>query len=383
MLVGGDELARFIQTSDWQIGMKGGGLGEAGPTVRKIRIESIHNVLKSAQERKVDFALLCGDIFEHNMISQENVKKVVTMFNQYPDIPLYLLPGNHDMLGADCVYDRPIFQQISHLKILSKSDPVEVPGAILHPCPVLSKSTTQNLTGTIQDVHEVDGIHIGVAHGSLVGKSPVPSWEDIDLPIDPSCVDRTGIDYLALGHWHSHRTFEDGTGIARIAYSGTHEQTNYGEDNAGQCLLVQIDGKGDAPKIEPIKTGQLTWASREFEMKDSSSLIELKNYFESIRGVDMVRLVINGELPLEFKEELDNILEFQTTVHKNFRVKLESLNITVPPQLEAPFDFGDPTLNQTEIHLKQLLADETDPRKRSIIVEALTHLQRFGKEAEV
>jgi len=376
-------LVQLIQTSDWQIGMKGGGLGEAGPIVREVRIESIHNVLKSAQEQKVDFVLLCGDIFEHNMVGQEDVKKVVTIFNQYPDIPLYLLPGNHDILGADCVYNREIFQRVNHLKILSTNDPVEVPGAILHPCPILSKFTKQDLTEKIPGVHEVDEIHIGVAHGTLEGKSPVARWEDVDLPIDPSCIDRTGIDYLALGHWHSHRTFEDSTGVTRIAYSGTHEQTRYSEDDAGQCLLVQIDEKGDTPKIEPIKTGQLTWASREFEMKDSSSLIELKNYFESIKDIDMLRLVLTGELPFAVKEELDNILEFQTTMHKNFRVKLESLNITVPPQLEEPVDFGDPTLNQTERYLKQLLSNETDSRNRRIIIEALTNLQRFGKEVEV
>lgn len=374
-------MARFIQTSDWQIGMKGGGLGEAGPLVRETRIQSIHNVLKSAQEKKVDFVLLCGDIFEHNMVSQENVKKVVAIFNQYAEIPLYLLPGNHDILGADCIYNRVIFQHLKHLTILRTSEPIEVNGATLHPCPVLSKFTTQDLTGTIPIVRKLDGIHIGVAHGSLVGKSSAPDWEDTALPIDPSCTERTGIDYLALGHWHSHRVFDDKTGIARIAYSGTHEQTNFGEDNAGQCLLVEIDGKGDAPKIEPIKTGQLTWASGELEMKDSSSLTELKNYFESVKGVDMVRLMLQGELPLEFKEELENILEFQTTMHKNLKVKSESLNITVPPQLEALFDFGEPILNQTETHLKQLLANETDLRQRKIIVEALAHLRRFGREA--
>jgi hypothetical protein len=97
----------------------------------------------------------------------------------------------------------------------------------------------------------------------------------------------------------------------------------------------------------------------------------------------MVRLVLYGELPLESKEKLDNLLEFQTTLHKNLRVKIDSLNITAPPSLEAPFDFGDPTLNQTEIHLKQLLANEADPRKKRIIVEALTQLQRFGREVGV
>jgi len=376
-------MVKFIQTSDWQIGMKGGGLGEAGPIVREIRIESIHNVLKAAQEKKVDFILLCGDIFEHNMISQEDVKKVVTIFNKYPKIPLYLLPGNHDLLGPDCVYERLIFQRVKNLTILRINDPIEVNGAILHPCPILSKFATKEVTATIPDVSKADGIHIGVAHGTLQGKSPVPIWEEVDLPIDPVCVDRTGIDYLALGHWHSYRSFNDSTGVTRIAYSGTHEQTRYSEDNAGQCLLVQIDGKGVPPKIESIKTGQLTWVSNEFEMKDSSFLDELKSYFQSIKDVDMVRLVVHGELQLESKEELDNMLEFQTTLHKNLRVKLESLSITVPAELEERYDFGDPTLNQTENHLKNLLSNETDPRMRRIILEAITRLQKFGKEGEL
>ena len=381
--MGVDELVRFIQTSDWQIGMKGGGLGEAGPIVRETRIESIHNVFNTAQDEKVDFVLLCGDIFEHNMISQENVIKVITIFNEYPEIPLYLLPGNHDILGADCIYNRAIFQRVNNLTVLRTSNSIEVPGATLHPCPVLSKFTIQDITETIQEVRGINGIHIAVAHGSLLGKFPATNWEDIELPIESSCVERTGIDYLALGHWHSHRTFEDSTGVIRIAYSGTHEQTNYDEDDAGQCLLVQIDEKGDIPQIKPIKTGQLTWVSREFEMKDSSSLIELRDYFESINRIDMVRLILHGELPLEHKEELENILEFQTTKHKNFREKSESLNYTLPPELESPVDFGDPTLNQTEIHLKQLLAYETDKRKRRIIIEAISHLQKFGKDVEV
>ena len=108
-------MMRFVQTSDWQIGMKGGGLGEAGPIVRETRIESIHNVLKTARDRTADFVLLCGDIFEHNMVSQEDVKRVIAIFNHYPDIPLFLLPGNHDVLGADCIYNRPIFQRVEHL----------------------------------------------------------------------------------------------------------------------------------------------------------------------------------------------------------------------------------------------------------------------------
>ena len=375
-------MVRFIQTSDWQIGMKGGGLGQAAPIVREARFKSIHNVLKSARQADVDFILLCGDIFEHNMISQEDVKKVITIFNQYPDIPLYLLPGNHDILGADCIYNREIFQHINNLTILRTADAVEANKAVLHPCPVFSKSTTQDLTRTIPVVKQTTGIHIGVAHGSLVGRSAASNIEAIDLPVDPACVDQTGIDYLALGHWHSYRTFEDCTGTTRMAYSGTHEQTNYSEDSAGHCLLVQIDAKGAVPKIEPIKTGQLTWLSEEFELQDAASLNHLKNYLETIKQIDMVRLVLYGELPLTHKEDLDNLLEYETTRHENFRIKSDSLSITVPLQLETPADYGDPVLNQTDRYLRQLLTNETDQKNKRIIIAALYQLQKITKEVD-
>ena len=113
-------------------------------------------------------------------------------------------------------------------------------------------------------------------------------------------------------------------------------------------------------------------------MKDSSSLTELKRYFDSIEDADMIRLELRGELPLECKEELDSMLEFQTTKHRNFRINLDLLNIIVTTQLEVQVDLGDPTLNQTNEHLNQLLASEADPKKRRVIVEALTHLHRLG-----
>lgn len=378
--MGGLFTVKFIQTSDWQIGMKGSGLGEAGPIVRETRIESINNIMKSASREDVDFILLCGDIFEHNMVGQEEVQKVISIINKYPDVPFYLLPGNHDILGPGSIYERPIFQNVENLTIINSEEPIVVNGATLHPCPVTSKFSKKDASSVIPNVNSSSGVHIGIAHGSLVGKFPESNWESVVLPIEPSCVDRTGVDFLALGHWHSFRTYEDGSGITRLAYSGTHEQTNYGEDTAGQCLLVQIDEKGKIPIIQCIKTGKLTWEYKEFEIKDFYSLEELKTYLKSVQDVDMVKLSIYGELQLDFKNELDNILEFQKTLHKDFKVDLDSLKIVAPVGLEDKYDYGDPTLNKTDFKLKKLLSDETDPLERRIISEAIGKLRRFKEE---
>ena len=371
-------MVKFIQTSDWQIGMKAGGLGDAGATVREKRIGSISNILNIAKENKVDFVLICGDVFEHNMVSSEDVAKVVSIFNQYPDIPLYLLPGNHDALGPDCVYNRDIFSRIHNLTILRNCEPIDVNGATLYPLPIETYYQKAINTEKIPCVKELEGVHIGVAHGTLVGAFRGPEYE-LDYPIDPSCLEKSGIDYLALGHWHSCREFEDENGVARIAYSGTHEQTKYDEDSAGYCLLIEVDGKGDIPKITPIKCGELIWQSFDFEMKDAASLNELSKHLESSKEIEMLRLTLYGQIPMEYKGELENLLEFHKTQHRNFRIKNDELQYIVPLKPEEIIDLGDPTLNQTDNYLRSLLQVESDSKRRDVIIEALSLLQRLAR----
>lgn len=375
-------MVRFIQTSDWQIGMRGSGLGEAGFAVREKRIESITNILKAAEENKADFVLVCGDTFEHNNISNDEVSRVVATFNKYPEIPILLLPGNHDALGPDCVYNRDIFTRIPNLTVMRTCDPVEIDGATLHPLPISSSSRTEIDTDKLPNVIDIEGIHIGVAHGSLGGVFLDPDI-DLDYPIDPSCVERTGLDYLALGHWHGHREYKDDEGIIRIAYSGTHEQTSYREKNAGYCLLVEIERKGEAPRITPIKCGQLTWDSIDFEMVDKNSLDELTEKLESISGVDMLKITLSGQLPIESKVELENILGYNKTQHLDFKPIDNDLKFTLPTSPEEVLDLGDPTLSQADNYLRSLLKAEHDPEQRSEIFETLSLLQRLAKEVVI
>ncbi|MBA7646530.1 hypothetical protein ES703_54294 [subsurface metagenome] len=373
-------MVRFIQTSDWQIGMKASGLGEAGFDVREKRIESITNIFEAAKENKADFVLVCGDTFEHNNVGRDDVFRVIAIFNKYPEIPILLLPGNHDALGADCVYNRDIFSRVQNLTLLRTCDPVEVEGTTLHPIPIQSSSRNEVDTDKIPNVIDLDGIHIGVAHGSLKGVL-FDDAIDLDYSIDPSCVERSGIDFLSLGHWHSHREYKDDEGIIRIAYSGTHEQTSYTEKLAGYCLLVEIDGKGKTPNITSIKCGQLKWDSIDFEIEDKNSLIELTEKLESTSSVDMLKLTLSGQLPLGSKVEFENLLEYNETQHIDFKPIVDDLEFTVLTNPEEVLDLGDPTLNQADNYLRNLLKAENEPEQRSEIVETLSLLQRLAEEA--
>ena len=197
---------------------------------------------------------------------------------------------------------------------------MQINSVTFHPLPLEPYYKKDTQTRNFQCVKELEGIHIGVVHGSLIGAVYVPD-EDLDYPIDPSCIEESGIDYLALGHWHSHRQFKDESGITRIAYSGTHEQTKYAEDLAGHCLLVKIEGKGETPIIEPVKCGKLTWKSIDFELRDVASISELSVQLDSVKDIDMLELNLTGEIPIKDGVELDNLLKYHKTQHNHFHTK--------------------------------------------------------------
>ena len=111
--------------------MKARGFGDAGFHLREKRIESIREIFEIAKKYEADLVLICGDIFEHNMVGNEDVSKVVSIFNSYPNIPIYLLPGNHDSLGPGSVYNRDIFGRISNLTIFEKCEPLSINGVTL------------------------------------------------------------------------------------------------------------------------------------------------------------------------------------------------------------------------------------------------------------
>ena len=57
-------MVKFLHTSDWKIGMKGGGLAAAGAVVAEERIRSVGRVLEIATEEGAAFVLAAGDLFE-------------------------------------------------------------------------------------------------------------------------------------------------------------------------------------------------------------------------------------------------------------------------------------------------------------------------------
>lgn len=85
---------------------------------------------------------------------------------------------------------------------------------------------------------------VGLIHGSLRIEGKV---EADDVLFTAAEVAASGLDYLALGHWHS---FQQGrAGSTTWAYAGAPEPVAVDQDGAGQVVLVDLEEASGAKEV--------------------------------------------------------------------------------------------------------------------------------------
>ena len=83
-------------------------------------------------------------------------------------------------------------------------------------------------------------------------RSPIRTDRD-EVVVTKEEIAATGLDYLALGHWHSVQQGKAGT--TTYAYSGAPEPVAVNQDGAGNVLLVTLDENGPASGPSTSRSG--------------------------------------------------------------------------------------------------------------------------------
>jgi len=296
---------KFLHTADWQIGMKADFVGKAAPIVRDERLAAGKRLIDAANGEDAEFILVAGDLFEDNGVDRTLIQRTVDILTRFHG-PVYLIPGNHDPLVPGSVWEHPAWRSAENLIVLTEPKPVDIPDGLLFPCPILDKYSRKDPTAWIQD-EPGEMIQLGMAHGNVEG---LPQAEP-DHPIARDAAQRAGLDYLALGHWHSTATYPDSSGSVRMAYSGTHETARFGERDSGHALVVEIAGPGAAPDVRPIQTGRLKWQILESEINAPGDLKTLRQNLERIDAPEvlLLDLRLKGVLFAAEKEDLFHLVD--------------------------------------------------------------------------
>ena len=222
-------------------------LGDRGADQRAQVRRTFERVCGLAKEH--DLMLIAGDLFDSNAVSQWTLEWAIGLLSGI-GIPICILPGTHDGLGPDCVYHRPEWQRAGNAHLLispqTQSARFDDLSVCVHARPVAGNENAGPLQGIRRD--NDTRWNVALAHGSVI--IPGRISEDTDCPIQTSEIGRSGMDYIALGHWHS--WYDPGCRVKAV-YPGSPEILKFGQSSISVASVTLSDS---GVQVEPIVVGK-------------------------------------------------------------------------------------------------------------------------------
>jgi DNA repair exonuclease SbcCD nuclease subunit len=228
---------RVLHTADVHLDSDGHGNAEqqAAHTARGRRV--FRRIVDRALSDQVDLLLVAGDLFDHNRVPDETVAFVRAELDRLRQ-PVVILPGNHDCLDANAVYDRPDFTAgARHVHVIRALNGERIAFPELDVV-VWGRAMEEHEPG-FRPLARIPGRDDGrwclaVAHGFFYAERQRPERSS---PIFADEIRDTGWDYVALGHHHVPADVSQGGVTAHYAGAPTSDTAD-GRPDGG---VLRID----------------------------------------------------------------------------------------------------------------------------------------------
>jgi DNA repair protein SbcD/Mre11 len=186
----------------------------------KLVFEKIVNV---AKEEKVDLMLICGDLYEHGYVRKSTIEFICQEFKKISETKVLIIPGNHDPYSANSFYSNTRWPD--NVYILTEDNPV-----------LELKDTGVCVYGCLSGNTSIDPskINLLLIHGTLDMNFNKNAFNSISS----EKLESYGMDYIALGHFHSKFS---GAGMQKSIYNpGSPEPLGFDEEGEHGVFLATI-----------------------------------------------------------------------------------------------------------------------------------------------
>ncbi|MEW9669083.1 metallophosphoesterase [Ammoniphilus sp. 3BR4] len=238
---------KFVHAADLHLDTPFVGLSQLPPLIREqiqeSTFQSYQRLIDFCIEEQVDFLLLSGDIYnssDRSLRAQLRFKEGLEKLASF-GISSYVIHGNHDPL--DGYRARLTWPEQVHFfggeeveAIPHRKQGREL--ARIYGISYLTNHVTDNLAKRFQrEPH--DSYAIGLLHANVEGMAAHGNY----APCTLEELQKTGMDYWALGHIHKRQVLRKGS--PAIVYPGNLQARSFKETGEKGCYLVQVDSLGD------------------------------------------------------------------------------------------------------------------------------------------
>ena len=375
-------MIRFLHTGDWQLGMTRHFFSEGvQERFAQSRFDAIRELGRIAKQEDCQFMVVCGDVFESNLVDRKTILRAIEALKDV-NVPVYLLPGNHDPLNAASVYHSTTFleRKPSHVYVIEDTKPICVDEGIeIIGIPWSSKRPLHDLVALAVGQLEasVNITRICVAHGMVDSLSP--NLDDpalISLRSAEAAIAQNKINYLALGDRHSLTEVGDS---GCVWYAGTPEQTDYNELKPGFALAITINEDGLTTK--EVNIGKWRFIERDqIDLNTKEDIDALSAWIENLGDKEriVVKLRFLGSLSLSLHRELEELIYHAQEILGVLETRMD--NLAVIPE-DADFTdlgfsgFASNTVDRLRLNIKDSSPDAVTSR------DALALLVRLAGRA--
>ncbi len=246
-----------------------------------------------AEANCVTAVIIAGDLFDTDVVSPTTRDIVLKKIEDCSKVDFLYLCGNHDAGKSLKQYETP-----SNLKFFSDSwmtyvyENVAITGVEL---------TNENCR------HIYGGLHVNEALFNIVsmhGQVSTSSGEDM---VNIKLLSNVGIDYLALGHYHSHKTGKLGNkGI--WSYCGCLEGRGFDECGDKGFILLEIDDNNSLKvKFQKISHRDIKEVLCDITglFNAGDMLNKIKASTADIDASSMVKVVLEGNIPPDSNKDIE------------------------------------------------------------------------------
>ena len=388
----------FLHSADWQIGKPYARVQDPDKRarLRQVRLEAIARIGAQISPTKASLLLVAGDLFDSPTPSSSDVSAVCQAIGKL-ELPVLVIPGNHDHGAPGSVWHTPFFQaeqrrRAPNLQVLLERQPLELEQAIVLPCPLLRRTDSHDPTAWVRQLDwstlPADKPRLLLAHGSVqgFGAADLDTHLDADEENPASASNRLQLDgplleqldYVALGDWHGLKQVN-----ARSWYCGTPEPDRFprSDDYQGGQVLAVTAQRGQLPVVQPRPTASLRWLQLRAELQTSADVERLERQLEQVLGDEpgqqLLLLEEQGSLSLEGHRHYDALLERWEA--QLLRLKRRGRCGTSPDTQELADLCGradDPLIARVASDLQQELSTSSDPEDSAVLQLALAELHR-------